>query len=135
EEFGIAPIEAMATGRPVIAYGRGALTETVVEGVSGLFFHEQSPEALVDALHRFEVSGFSPDKVRAQACRFGERVFRAEMTAFVAGALGERSGVRPPCSRSAGSGWSSRSSSATPSPRWRRWAPPSSCGSGPTSSR
>jgi len=97
EEFGIAPLEAMATGRPVIAYGRGALTETVVEGVSGLFFHEQSPEALVDALHRFEVSGFSPDKVRAQACRFGERVFRAEMTAFVAGALGERSGVRPPC--------------------------------------
>src|SRR5262249_56832925 len=79
EEFGIAPLEAMATGRPVIAYGRGALTETVVEGVSGLFFREQTPEALIDALRRFEVSRFSPPEVRQQALRFGETVFRAPM--------------------------------------------------------
>jgi glycosyltransferase involved in cell wall biosynthesis len=83
EEFGIAPLEAMAAGRPVIAYRRGALTETVVEGVTGLFFDEQTPDALVDALRRFEVSGFSAEKVRAQALRFDEARFREEMRAFV----------------------------------------------------
>jgi glycosyltransferase involved in cell wall biosynthesis len=83
EEFGIAPLEAMAAGRPVIAYGRGALTETVVEGVTGLFFRDQTPEALIDALRRFEVTGWSPEKIRAHALRFGEARFRAEMSAFV----------------------------------------------------
>jgi glycosyltransferase involved in cell wall biosynthesis len=83
EEFGIAPLEAMAAGRPVIAYGRGALTETVVEGVTGLFFRDQTPEALIDALRRFEVTGWSPEKIRAHALRFGEARFRAEMRAFV----------------------------------------------------
>ncbi|MBI4013387.1 MAG: glycosyltransferase [Candidatus Rokubacteria bacterium] len=83
EEFGIAPLEAMAAGRPVIAYGRGALTETVVDGVTGLLFREQTPEALVDALRRFEVTGWSAEKIRAHALRFGEARFRAEMRAFV----------------------------------------------------
>jgi glycosyltransferase involved in cell wall biosynthesis len=83
EEFGIAPLEAMASGRPVIAYGRGALTETVVEGVTGLFFREQTPDALVDALRRFEVTGWSSEKIRAHAVRFGEARFAAEMRAYV----------------------------------------------------
>ena len=87
EEFGIAPLEAMAAGRPVIAYGRGALTETGVDGLTGLFFHEQTPEALIDALRRFELTGWSPEKIRAHAARFGEAAFRAEMRAFVDGAL------------------------------------------------
>jgi glycosyltransferase involved in cell wall biosynthesis len=90
EEFGIAPLEAMATGRPVIAYAAGALAETVVDGVSGLFFREQTPDALIDVLRRFEVSGFSPEKVRQQACRFDEGAFRASMAAFVAEATAPR---------------------------------------------
>jgi glycosyltransferase involved in cell wall biosynthesis len=90
EEFGIAPLEAMAAGRPVIAYGRGALTETVVDGVTGLFFREQTPEALIDALRRFEVTGWSAEKIRAQALRFGEPRFRAEMEHFVADCLASR---------------------------------------------
>jgi glycosyltransferase involved in cell wall biosynthesis len=88
EEFGIAPLEATATGRPVIAYGRGALTETVVDGVTGLFFREQTPDALIDALDRAQVTGWSPEKIRAHALRFSEEAFRAEMSAFVAAARG-----------------------------------------------
>lgn len=87
EEFGIAPLEAMAAGRPVIAYARGALTETVVDGVTGLFFQEQTADALIDALRRFEVTGWSPEKIRAHALRFGEARFRAEFDAFVEACL------------------------------------------------
>lgn len=97
EEFGIAPLEAMAAGRPVIAYRRGALTETLVEGVSGLFFDEQTPEALIDALHRFEARSFGPETIRAHALRFGETRFRDEMQAFVEASLAAHRGAPRPC--------------------------------------
>jgi glycosyltransferase involved in cell wall biosynthesis len=97
EEFGIAPLEATAAGRPVVAYARGALPETVVDGVTGLFFREQTAEALVDALRRCEVTGFSPDKIRAHALRFGEESFRREVAAFVATALGPAPEARAAC--------------------------------------
>jgi glycosyltransferase involved in cell wall biosynthesis len=97
EEFGIAPLEATAAGRPVIAYSRGALPETVVDGVTGLFFREQSAEALVDALRRCEVTGWSPDKIRAHALRFGEESFRQEMAGFVEAALGAGREARLAC--------------------------------------
>jgi glycosyltransferase involved in cell wall biosynthesis len=97
EEFGIAPLEATAAGRPVIAYGRGALMETVVDGVTGLFFHESTVEALIDALERGEMTGWSAEKIRAHALRFSEETFRAEMSALVAGALGAGQKVRAAC--------------------------------------
>ena len=97
EEFGIAPLEATAAGRPVIAYGRGALTATVVDGVTGLFFHEPTAAALIDALERGEVTGWSAEKIRVHALRFSEEAFRAEMTALVAGALGTGREARTAC--------------------------------------
>jgi len=97
EEFGIAPLEATAAGRPVVAYGRGALTETVVDEVTGVFFREPTVAALIDALERSEVTGWSAEKIRAHALRFGEEAFRAEMTALVAGALGTGREVRAAC--------------------------------------
>jgi glycosyltransferase involved in cell wall biosynthesis len=98
EEFGIAPLEATAAGRPVLAYGRGALTETVVDGVTGLFFREQTAAALIDALERSEVTGWSPEKIRAHALRFNEETFRREMAAFVETALAARGqGARVAC--------------------------------------
>jgi glycosyltransferase involved in cell wall biosynthesis len=97
EEFGIAPLEATAAGRPVIAYGRGALTETVVDGVTGLFFREQTADALIDALGRHEVTGWSPEKIRAHALRFGEAAFRAEMTGFVEASLRAGREARAAC--------------------------------------
>jgi glycosyltransferase involved in cell wall biosynthesis len=95
EEFGIAPLEATAAGRPIVAYARGALVETVVDGVTGIFFREQTPEALIDALRRLEVTGWSTEKIRAHALRFSEAAFQAEMAAFVqaaAAAPGGRAG-------------------------------------------
>lgn len=97
EEFGIAPLEATAAGRPVVAYARGALSETVVDGVTGLFFQEQTAPALMDALRRAEVTGWSPDKIRAHALRFGEEVFRQEMAAFVDLARGAGREARVAC--------------------------------------
>src|SRR5262245_13861205 len=97
EEFGIAPLEAMAAGRPVIAYGQGALTETVVDGVTGLFFREQTPEALIDALRRFEVTGWSGEKIRSHALRFGEARFQGEMQAFVEECLASHRETARPC--------------------------------------
>ncbi|MFC4731335.1 glycosyltransferase [Salipiger abyssi] len=79
EDFGIVPVEAMASGRPVIAYGRGGILDSVVEGETGLFFQEQSVEALVDAVERFEASGLAtagPERCVARSRLFSEAAFR-----------------------------------------------------------
>ena len=80
EDFGIAPLEAQACGTPTIAYGRGGALETVVPGVSGLFFREQSVEAVCDAVERFEREHFEPEVVREQAERFSVEQFRARFS-------------------------------------------------------
>ena len=79
EDFGILPVEAQACGTPVLAYGRGGARETVIPGQTGLFFHEQTPEALSACVREFE-SGrhrFDPQVIRAHAERFSSHIFRA----------------------------------------------------------
>jgi glycosyltransferase involved in cell wall biosynthesis len=88
EDFGIAPVEAMAAGRPVIAYAGGGALETVVEGVTGAFFDRQTPESLVDAVRRFEASAYDPAAIRAHARRFDVSVFKAGMRAAIENELG-----------------------------------------------
>jgi glycosyltransferase involved in cell wall biosynthesis len=83
EDFGISPLEAQAAGRPVIAFARGGALDTVIEGETGLFFHEQSVEALVAAIERFEQSAFDPTAARTNAERFSNERFRRELTAFI----------------------------------------------------
>lgn len=90
EDFGIAPVEAMASGRPVIAFGRGGATETVVAGKTGLFFQEQSAESLAEAMLAFEhqEEEFDSHAIRDHALGFAKSRFLMEFGAFVAEALG-----------------------------------------------
>ena len=85
EDFGIAPVEAQACGTPVLAYGRGAVRETVVDGVTGLFFDEQSVPSIVNAVMRFEAdpTRFSPAEIRKNAERFSSARFKKEFLEFV----------------------------------------------------
>lgn len=95
EDFGIVPVEAQSFGRPVIAYGRGAALETVIglgtddgggpEMSTGVFFREQSPESLADAILRFESveTGFSPEFIRRSVQRFDLPRFQSEMSDFI----------------------------------------------------
>ncbi|SEM85531.1 Glycosyltransferase involved in cell wall bisynthesis [Stigmatella aurantiaca] len=84
EDFGITPLEAQATGRPVIAYAKGGVLETVTPR-TGLFFSEQTPEALATAVRQFEAweRTFSPAEARAQAQRFSRQAFLRGMQAEV----------------------------------------------------
>ncbi|MER3415656.1 MAG: glycosyltransferase family 4 protein [Gemmataceae bacterium] len=96
EDFGIVPVEANACGTPVIAYGRGGVTETQVPyGVdrppTALFFHEQTPEALAEAILQFEktTDAFDPRHSREQALRFQRRRFQREFQAYIAGLVSQ----------------------------------------------
>lgn len=75
EDFGIAPLEAVAAGTPVIAYNKGGLTETIVEGKSGLFFDRQTPKSLAEALTAFENRTWNADACRKQAEKFDLKRF------------------------------------------------------------
>jgi glycosyltransferase involved in cell wall biosynthesis len=79
EDFGIAPVEAQAAGTPVIALGRGGALDTVVEGLSGVLFAEQSIAAIREAVDRFEDMSFDAEAVAAHAARFSEGAFRRRL--------------------------------------------------------
>ena len=87
EDFGLTPLEAMAGGTPVLAYGEGGALETVVDGETGMLFHEQSAEALAACIEEFESRGFSAAVCRARAEQFSREVFKGEIAAFCERAL------------------------------------------------
>lgn len=86
EDFGIVPVEAMASGRPVIAFGSGGALETVVHGKTGLLFNEQSVDALIDAVRLFEESKllFQPETIRAHVAQFSAHNFQTSMRKIIA---------------------------------------------------
>lgn len=94
EDFGMAPVEAMACGRPVIAYRAGGALETVVGGVTGAFFDEQTPAAIAAAVRRAERMTFNPGRIREHALQFDAEIFKQEFHSFVETAWQEWHGVR-----------------------------------------
>lgn len=85
EDFGIAPVEAQACGTPVLAYGKGGASETVIDRVTGMLFHEQSPEAIQKIVREFEKieETFEPELIREHALLFSSERFRREFKQFV----------------------------------------------------
>jgi glycosyltransferase involved in cell wall biosynthesis len=81
EDFGIVPVEAMACGKPVIAFRQGGVLDSVVDGRTGVLFDVQDVSALHDALTAFEAGGsaFESEEIRAHAMRFDKAVFREKM--------------------------------------------------------
>lgn len=91
EDFGIVPVEAQACGTPVIAYGRGGAQETVVQGVTGVFFPEQTIEHVKEAVDEFEDIRLEldPENIRMHAERFAIPVFREAFSRLVHNAYAE----------------------------------------------
>ncbi len=83
EDFGITPIESMASGRPVIAYKKGGATETVIEGVTGVFFHDQTWESCAHTLLNFDESSFNQQNLIEHSQRFSRYLFKVQMRKFV----------------------------------------------------
>lgn len=83
EDFGIAPVEAMAGGRPVVAYAAGGALETVVEGITGVFFKEQTPAAIVAAVKKIQDITFDSQQIRKQALKFDKEVFKQELKEYI----------------------------------------------------
>ena len=83
EDFGITAVEAMAAGRPVIAYKAGGALETVVDGQTGRFFDEQTWESLAEAVIKFKSEDFNPEKIREHASKFSKKRFKKEIKDFV----------------------------------------------------
>jgi glycosyltransferase involved in cell wall biosynthesis len=89
EDFGLALVEAMACGRPVIAYGAGGALETVRDGETGILFAEQTVDALCDAVARLQVMHFDQAVVRSHAQAFDIAHFKAGLAAEISAALAE----------------------------------------------
>jgi glycosyltransferase involved in cell wall biosynthesis len=79
EDFGMVPVEAMASGRPVVAFGQGGATETVAKGVSGVFFAEQTVEAISSAVRSLAGIEIDSEKIAAHASQFGRDQFFQKM--------------------------------------------------------
>ena len=90
EDFGITAVEAMAAGRPVIAYGKGGAVETVMHGKTGILFDRQEWETLADILLSFDETKFDPTLIRSHAQQFDQAKFQAALKKFVEETWGKK---------------------------------------------
>lgn len=90
EDFGIAPVQAQAAGRPVIAFRGGGALDTVIPGITGEFFDQQTVESLSAVLRSFDVSRYASAVIRPIALKFDRSVFRQQLSEFVEQAYDKR---------------------------------------------
>jgi glycosyltransferase involved in cell wall biosynthesis len=83
EDFGITPLEAQASGRPVIAYRKGGALETVKEFETGVFFDEPTADSLLQAITKFQELEFDSQRIRAHANKFSREKFKQEVSQFI----------------------------------------------------
>lgn len=83
EDFGITPVEAMACGRPVIAYGKGGVLDTVIDGKTGVYFNEQTVESVKEAILKFESMTWDKQEIRKRALEFDEEIFKEKIRKYV----------------------------------------------------
>lgn len=84
EDFGIVLVEAQAAGTPVIAYGKGGACETVLNGITGILFEEQTPESIVSAINSADGLQFEPSILMRHAQQFTPEIFRSELRSWIA---------------------------------------------------
>jgi len=90
EDFGITPVEAMAAGKPVICYGKGGVTETVIDGVTGIYHSQQTVASLVEAIQKFEKTSFDRLEIVKRAKMFSEDRFLNELGGYVVGKISKK---------------------------------------------
>ncbi len=83
EDFGMAPLEINAAGRPVVAYAAGGATETVIEGLNGVLFGEQTVDSLIEGLDRLEAQSWDPTVIRRNAKRYDVNVFQERLLDYL----------------------------------------------------
>lgn len=83
EDFGIVPLEAMASGKPVIAFAKGGALETVIENQTGIFFNDQNKESLVDAVKRFDIKKLHPNHIQLHALEFDRNIFKEKLKTYI----------------------------------------------------
>ena len=96
EDFGMTPLEVNAAGRPVVAFARGGATETIVEGLNGVFFEEPTAESLEQAILRLEGITWKPANIRAHAALFDSAVFRRRFNQFLEAAMAKHKAASAP---------------------------------------
>ena len=83
EDFGITPLEAMASGRPVIAFKGGGALETIIENKTGMFFSKQTAKSIIEVVKKFDSKNFNPKEIRAHAMKFDKEIFKKKIKKFI----------------------------------------------------
>ena len=87
EDFGITPVEAQACGKPIVALGRGGALDTVIPGLTGVFFDEQTENSLIDGIRELEDHHWDSTKIRVHAEKYDRKIFLSKLQSFVLEAL------------------------------------------------